>query len=174
MKTSIRMLCLLLPSFSISAHAATSPPSFSLLTLQSSGCACDIPSVSYQYIWHPKVWSKYYATQPEILSYFKSVVDEFGLAKYCKLRHQVEHAEWDDEEGCWNVEIKDLESGNKIRDKCDIFVNCMGFLKYDGSKTLERTPLTKAAATGDGPTSMACILSKAPCVTRHHGRRICQ
>jgi len=26
-----------------------------------SGCACDIPSVTYQYTWEPKVWSKYYS-----------------------------------------------------------------------------------------------------------------
>lgn len=39
-----------------------------------SGCACDIPSVTYQYTWEPKVWSKYYS---EV---------RYGSAPYDRLR----------------------------------------------------------------------------------------
>ncbi|KAK4935997.1 hypothetical protein LTR10_023044 [Elasticomyces elasticus] len=92
------------------------------------GCACDIPSVTYQFSWDPQIWSKYYAEAPEIFAYFKGVVDRFSLWKYMKLKHEVQHAQWSAEAGVWNVRIKDLHTGREMHDHCDIFINAMGFL----------------------------------------------
>lgn len=83
----------------------------------------------YQYTWNPKVWGEYYATGPEILQYFKSTVEEYCLSDLIRLRHRVDKAEWNDNEGRWRLSITDLESKEQFEDECDIFVNAMGFLK---------------------------------------------
>ena len=86
--------------------------------------------MTYQYTWEPAIWSKYYSEAPEILKYFKDVVDKFGLRKYIKLHHSIDRAEWNQESGKWTISISDLESGNKFEDGCDIFLNAGGPLKY--------------------------------------------
>ncbi|OQV00818.1 hypothetical protein CLAIMM_06266 [Cladophialophora immunda] len=94
------------------------------------GCACDIPSASYQFTWEPHIWSQYYAESPEIFDYFKGIVVKYGLSKYIKLRHRVDHAEWDDEEGHWQITVTDLDSGNQFTESCDIFINAGGPLNF--------------------------------------------
>jgi cation diffusion facilitator CzcD-associated flavoprotein CzcO len=98
------------------------------LTLD-SGCACDIPSASYQFTWEPYIWSQYYAEAPEIFAYFKMIVDKYDLAKYIKLRHRVDRAEWDESEGQWHITVTDLDVGHQFTETCDIFVNAGGPLK---------------------------------------------
>lgn len=100
------------------------------MLIASRGCACDIPSVTYQYTWEPAIWSKYYSEAPEIFQYFKNVVKKYNLQSNIKLLHCVDHAEWNEEDGKWIVSVTDLEKGKKIEDHCDIFINAMGFLKY--------------------------------------------
>lgn len=95
-----------------------------------SGCACDIPSVTYQYIWEPKIWSKFYSGAAEILEYFKGVADKYGLRKYIKLRHSVEHAEWDNATSKWKVKVLNHVNGNTFEDTCDILINASGIFKY--------------------------------------------
>ena len=97
--------------------------------LHHSGCACDIPSVTYQYIWETKIWSKFYAGAAEILDYFKHVADKYGLRKYIKLQHEVIHAKWDEETGKWTVRIRNLVDGTEFEDTSDILINASGIFK---------------------------------------------
>lgn len=83
----------------------------------------------YQYTWNPKIWNEYYATGADILEYFKSTVREYDLASLIRLRHRVDHAQWQEAEGQWKLFITELASGRQFVDECDIFVNAMGFLK---------------------------------------------
>ncbi|KAL4924805.1 flavin-containing monooxygenase [Aspergillus undulatus] len=96
------------------------------------GCACDIPSVNYQFSWHPKPdWSRYYSEAEEILEYFKDVVNVHGLGRYVKLNHWVEGAYWDDKRGKWKLEIRaDDEAGvgRTIFDEGDVLINATGVL----------------------------------------------
>ncbi|KAM3417956.1 hypothetical protein BST61_g6168 [Cercospora zeina] len=92
------------------------------------GVACDIPSVIYQYIWNPEVWSSYYSGGAEIQSYFKNTVKKFNLGHFIKLRHRVDHAEWQEADGRWKIKITDLATGNQFVDEAEVFVNAMGFL----------------------------------------------
>ncbi|KAF7190309.1 putative sterigmatocystin biosynthesis monooxygenase stcW [Pseudocercospora fuligena] len=92
------------------------------------GVACDIPSVIYQYIWNPAVWTTYYANGPEILQYFQNTVRKFGLDRYLRLQHRVDHAEWQEHEGKWKLLVTDLRTGEQSIDEAEIFVNAMGFL----------------------------------------------
>ncbi|KAH8692574.1 hypothetical protein BGW36DRAFT_399412 [Talaromyces proteolyticus] len=93
------------------------------------GCACDIPSVNYQFTWARKPdWSHFYSYSEEIWQYFKDVVDTFDLMKFFKLRHQVVGAYWDDGKGVWDVHVKDLSSGQIFIDSAEIFINGGGIL----------------------------------------------
>ncbi|KAH0844333.1 putative sterigmatocystin biosynthesis monooxygenase stcW [Fonsecaea pedrosoi] len=92
------------------------------------GCACDIPSVTYQYSWEPAIWSKFYSEAPEIFRYFKGVADKYQLYNAIRLQHRVDHAQWIASEAKWKVQITDLTTNKKIEDSCDVFVNAMGFL----------------------------------------------
>ncbi|KAF2114151.1 hypothetical protein BDV96DRAFT_577669 [Lophiotrema nucula] len=93
------------------------------------GCACDIPSVNYQFSWKIKLWSHYYSYAPEIWDYLKDIERENDfISKYVKLRHQIEHVEWDDKAGVWRLRIRDLENGTVIDDSAEFFINAGGVL----------------------------------------------
>lgn len=93
------------------------------------GCACDIPSVVYQFPWRPAKWSHYYSYSPEIWRYVKMVAEENDFVnKYIKLSHAVNSVSWDSETGQWTVEVKDLKSGQEFKDHSDFVINCTGVL----------------------------------------------
>lgn len=93
------------------------------------GCACDIPSVNYQFSWAIKYWTHYYSSSPEIWEYIKRLYDDGNFVhKYVKLRHQVEDVRWVDDEGVWKVRVKDLQSGKIKDDRAEFFVNAGGVL----------------------------------------------
>ncbi|ETI26517.1 hypothetical protein G647_03294 [Cladophialophora carrionii CBS 160.54] len=93
------------------------------------GCACDIPSVCYQFTWdrNPE-WSHYYSDSPEIWRYFKSVVERHDLMKHIKLRHKIIAAKWEEQEGLWHVRIRDEEQDREFTDTCNVLVNGGGIL----------------------------------------------
>jgi cation diffusion facilitator CzcD-associated flavoprotein CzcO len=94
------------------------------------GCACDIPSASYQFTWERNpYWSQYYSESPEIWKYFKGVVDKHGLIKYVKLEHTVTGAYWQPEDGEWEVHVRQPD-GTEFVDRCNVLVNGGGILKY--------------------------------------------
>lgn len=88
------------------------------------GCACDIPSVVYQFPWRPAPWSKYYSHSPEIWEYIKMVERENKfIEKYVKLRHQVMQLSWDEETAQWEITLKNLETGREFKDHADYVID---------------------------------------------------
>lgn len=95
----------------------------------SPGCACDIPSVNYQFTWKIKLWTHFYSYSPEIWRYLKDIYDENDfINKYIKLRHQIEYAAWDREAGVWRFRVKDLTTGEVADDEAEFFINAGGVL----------------------------------------------
>lgn len=93
------------------------------------GCACDIPSVVYQYPWRPAAWSKYYSHSPEIWKYFKMIEQENNfIEKYIKLRHKVTSLSWEDSTQQWTIKGDDLATGNSFTDHSDIVIDGGGVL----------------------------------------------
>lgn len=93
------------------------------------GCACDVPSHSYTWSFEPKRdWSALYAGSGEICNYFETFAREYGLHKYCKTRHQVVGATWNNEKGGYDVQVQDLSSGRQVNDHCHILINAGGIL----------------------------------------------
>lgn len=94
-----------------------------------AGAACDIPSVNYQFSWKIKLWSHYYSYSPEIFQYLKEIEQENDfINKYIKLKHQVQRAEWDENEGVWRVQLLDLTTGREFTDEAEFFINAGGVL----------------------------------------------
>ncbi|OJD16203.1 hypothetical protein AJ78_03635 [Emergomyces pasteurianus Ep9510] len=93
------------------------------------GCACDIPSVNYQFTWarNPN-WSRFYSYSEEIWQYLRDVVDTFDLNKYFTLNHEVKAAAWDEESGTWEVTVQNLLSGETFVDKAEVLINGSGVL----------------------------------------------
>ncbi|KAH8901422.1 cyclohexanone monooxygenase [Thozetella sp. PMI_491] len=93
------------------------------------GCACDIPSHSYQFAWEPNhAWGHYYSSWDEILAYFKGIAEKYDLYRYVKLQHKVSAAEWDEASGTWAVQVMNLQTGDTVRDWCHILINGTGVL----------------------------------------------
>jgi cation diffusion facilitator CzcD-associated flavoprotein CzcO len=91
------------------------------------GVACDVPAHIYTFPFEPNPdWSAYYASGWEILEYFKRAVAKYDLARDVKCGHRVEKAEFDNEQGKWNLNIGTKEG--VIEDQCDILVSATGFL----------------------------------------------
>lgn len=70
-----------------------------------------------------------YSTSEEIHQYFKNVTEKYKLAKYVKLDHMVTGAIWDEDEGRWNIQGKNLRNGTSWNDWCHVLINGSGILK---------------------------------------------
>lgn len=93
------------------------------------GCACDIPSVNYQFTWKIKLWSHYYSYSPEIWEYLKSIERENTfIEKYIKLRHRIERLEWDSKAGLWRCAVRNLATDEVLEDSAEFFINAGGVL----------------------------------------------
>jgi cation diffusion facilitator CzcD-associated flavoprotein CzcO len=94
------------------------------------GCACDIPSVCYQFNWQRKPdWSQYYSGAQEIFDYFKWVAESNGLIKYAKFDHQIVGAEWQEAEGRWKIDVmRNSDPNDTFEDYADFFINGGGVL----------------------------------------------
>lgn len=96
------------------------------------GCKCDIPSVNYQFSWHPKPdWSSYYSGSAEILDYFKDVVEKHNLSGFAKLNHKVLGAWWSDQTGSWTIKVqRNDDPSDTFYDEGHVLINATGVLKY--------------------------------------------
>ncbi|KAI6884170.1 steroid monooxygenase [Hortaea werneckii] len=93
------------------------------------GCACDIPSVNYQFTWKIKLWTHFYSYSPEIWQYFKDIYEEHNFTnKYVRLRHQVEHAAWDRNAGVWRLKVRNMTTDELLDDEAEFFINAGGVL----------------------------------------------
>lgn len=98
------------------------------VTYRYPGCACDIPSVNYQFSWAIKIWTHYYSYSPEIWEYLQGLYKDNDLYKYVKLKHKIEGAEWNDEKGKWILKVRDMINDKVFDDECHFFINAGGVL----------------------------------------------
>ncbi|KAH7367036.1 hypothetical protein B0T11DRAFT_221447 [Plectosphaerella cucumerina] len=93
------------------------------------GCACDIPSHSYQYTFAPnKKWSGFYAPSKEICEYIQSVSERFGANRFIHLRHKVTSAVWSETTKKWYRVSKKTATGEVMTEEADIVVAARGNL----------------------------------------------
>ncbi|EED21311.1 monooxygenase, putative [Talaromyces stipitatus ATCC 10500] len=93
------------------------------------GCACDIPSHSYQYTFAPNpAWSRVYARGSEIHQYLKSVVKRYSVDRFVKLSHQVLDVEWHEDVSKWFITVQNRVTGETFVDKTDVVISARGTL----------------------------------------------
>lgn len=86
------------------------------------GCGVDIASHYFSYSFAPNPqWNRYYAKQPEILSYLRDCVASEGLEPYFRYNTEVLSAAWLDTEQVWSVttrgndgEVRDIRANAVI------------------------------------------------------------
>ena len=72
------------------------------------GAACDVPSHLYSFSFAPKKdWTRKFAQQPEILSYFEDVTDRYDLRHRIRFGTEATSARFDEDAGEWHVTIAD-------------------------------------------------------------------
>ncbi|EEQ33015.1 hypothetical protein McanMca71_003734 [Microsporum canis] len=93
------------------------------------GCGCDVPSHVYSYSFdlNPD-WSMKYALQPEILAYFKAVVERHTVAEHIKCNSMVQSATFDEKTGTWQVMVKDIKTNVTRHRRCKILISAVGAL----------------------------------------------
>ena len=89
----------------------------------------DIPAHSYQLSWESNVaWSKYYATQPEILKYWQRVAEKYDICRLMKFSHRVLEARWHELDAEWEIKVENLLSGDILTERCNVFITAVGVL----------------------------------------------
>ncbi|EED15420.1 flavin-binding monooxygenase, putative [Talaromyces stipitatus ATCC 10500] len=92
------------------------------------GCACDIPSHTYQATFEPNLeWSHFYATSKEIHQYWKKVAQKYGAMKHIHVNHKVLAAHWNDKAAKWDLKVQ-VADGSVQEESCDVFISCAGSL----------------------------------------------
>jgi len=72
------------------------------------GAACDVPSHLYSYSFAPKKnWTRKFANQPEILSYFEEITDRYDLRHRIRFGVEVTAASFDEEVAAWTLTFAD-------------------------------------------------------------------
>ncbi|KAL9080957.1 MAG: hypothetical protein Q9159_007463, partial [Coniocarpon cinnabarinum] len=91
------------------------------------GCACDVPSHSYQYSFEPNPdWSSLYASSTEIEAYLVKIADKYHVHRFVRLSHQVEDCQWDGSK--WRLRIHDINGAQTIHDSADVLISARGGL----------------------------------------------
>lgn len=75
------------------------------------GCACDIMSHLYSFSFRMNpFWTRSFPSQPEILTYLKDVVHEYGLRDSMRLGVRITKVEFSEESKKWTVNLSDGDS----------------------------------------------------------------
>src|SRR5438552_510245 len=86
------------------------------------GAACDVMSHFYSFSFElKKDWTETYATQPEILSYFEHVAEQYDLKGHLRTGVNITGLQWDDEQCMWSIHTRDGEVFN-----AHFVISCLG------------------------------------------------
>ncbi|KAK2794813.1 hypothetical protein FQN52_007584 [Onygenales sp. PD_12] len=88
-----------------------------------------VASHLYSYSFAPNPdWSRKYALQPEIFSYFRSVAAKYDITPHVSFNSTVETADFDETTGTWLVTILDQKTGRLQQRRAKILVSAVGAL----------------------------------------------
>ena len=90
------------------------------------GAGVDTPNHIYSFSFAPNDWSRYFALQGELLTYFQSVADRFNLRQATRFETRVDEARWNDETRKWQVTMTGPD-GTRT-ETCDILMSAVGVL----------------------------------------------
>jgi hypothetical protein len=126
----IRTLRLNLTDYEVTVYEKNTDVGGTWLENRYPGCRCDVPSHSYQFSWRQKKdWTNFFSPAEEIGEYLCRVCDEEGMRDSIKTLHQVVSAQWNEEDGQWELVVRTLETGEEFSDHATFLVDGTGILK---------------------------------------------
>ncbi len=90
------------------------------------GCGVDTPNHIYSYSFAKGDWSKYFALQEEIQTYFAGIADRFDLRRHIRFESRVEAARYDEASMRWTVDIS--SKGTTYSLEADVLISAVGLL----------------------------------------------
>ncbi len=80
------------------------------------GCRVDVSNHVYSYSFAQRNdWPYYFSPQPELLDYFRTCADEFGVREHVRFGHEVTAMTWSDDAQVWTLEIDGPDGENDTR-----------------------------------------------------------
>ncbi|RDW84436.1 flavin-binding monooxygenase-1 [Coleophoma cylindrospora] len=120
------------------------------------GCACDIPSHSYQYSFDPNPnWSAFYAPAEEICEYLHGIAEKYGVLRYVRTSHKIISCVWDENIKKWKLAIQLTKTGEIFHEEADVLISARGGLneiswpKIPGLESFEGEVMHSAAWNQD-------------------------
>ncbi|KAH8116828.1 FAD/NAD-binding domain-containing protein [Phellopilus nigrolimitatus] len=93
------------------------------------GCSSDVAGHWYSLSTDPNPnWSSYFVLQPEILDYWKTLVEKYSLRKHLVTSVNVVAAVWDDAEQRYRLTLKDERTGAEREEVVEAVVSAVGAL----------------------------------------------
>lgn len=75
------------------------------------GAGVDTPAHLYSYSFAPHNWSRYYAKQPEVLTYLTGIADECGVRDHIRFNTTVKELRWNSDLNVWDIELDHTTDG---------------------------------------------------------------
>jgi 4-hydroxyacetophenone monooxygenase len=101
------------------------------------GCRVDVPNHLYSYSFAQSPhWPQFNSTQPVLLDYFRTCVEELHLAEAISFRHEVEEAIWSDDTLSWTLTVRDAD-GRRSGHEVDALVSAVGQLNRPSFPDIE-------------------------------------
>lgn len=88
------------------------------------GAGVDTPSHLYSYSFAPNDWTRYFASQPEILGYVRDVADRFSVRGKVRFGSEVVRCEWRPDDGEWEIEVR--TNGIISVERASLVLSCVG------------------------------------------------
>jgi 4-hydroxyacetophenone monooxygenase len=90
------------------------------------GAGVDTPCHLYSFSFAPQPnWTRYFAKQPEILSYIQRTARDFGVLDVTEFATEVVSAQWDEESGTWDVHTRHRDGTEQHR-TVDVVISSVG------------------------------------------------
>lgn len=90
------------------------------------GCRVDVPNHFYSYSFLSNHgWRKYFAPQPDLLTYFKDAAAAFGIDQRIRLSTEVTGASWLEDEALWEAALR-CPDGSTERLRVNAIVSAVG------------------------------------------------
>ena len=90
------------------------------------GLTCDVPAHAYTYSFEPYAeWRAFYATGPEIQTYFELTAEKYGILPHVHFNSEVTGCQWDEAQACWHLHIGAQETA-----MADVLIVASGVLHH--------------------------------------------
>lgn len=93
------------------------------------GCGVDIPGVLYSFSFAPNPnFSTLFPKKEEVLQYINSVAAQLEATNRLVGNMEWIGATWQDKSKCWLVKLKNISTGNELKQECQVLISAVGGL----------------------------------------------